>query len=108
MAKTLVIQTDSQATIILEQNLVASEVPDLKRELKRLIGEGVTSIQLDCGHLEIIDSTGIGCLVAAHNSLDKVDGKLTLINVSSDIYDLLCSMRLDRRVKITQVTATRE
>ncbi len=43
MTDTEVLQKDGQATIILGEKLVASEVPDLKSEMKRLIGAGVTS-----------------------------------------------------------------
>jgi anti-anti-sigma factor len=108
MTEIQVVHTGAQATINLGEKLTASEVPNLKNELKRLIGAGVTSMTLDCARLTMMDSTGIGCLVAAHNSLDKVDGKLFMIQVSADMYDLLCSMRLDRRVKITPMLAARE
>jgi anti-sigma B factor antagonist len=108
MTETQVKHTGAQATIILGKKLTASEVPNLKSEMKRLINEGVTLMSLDCTSLVTMDSTGIGCLVAAYNSLDKVDGKLLMTQVSSDIHDLLCSMRLDRRIKITPQLAARE
>lgn len=108
MTEIQVIHTGEQATINLGEKLTASEVPNLKGEMKSLIGAGVTSMTLDCTRLTMMDSTGIGCLVAAYNSLDKVDGKLFMIKVSTDMYDLLCSMRLDRRVKITPMLSTRE
>jgi anti-anti-sigma factor len=108
MTEIQVTHTGAQATIILGGKLTASEVPNLKSEMKRLIGAGATLMTLDCTRLLIMDSTGIGCLVAAHNSLDQVDGKLFMTQVSSDMYDLLCSMRLDRRVKITPILAARE
>jgi len=108
-----VVKTGNQATIILGEKLVASDVPDLKNELKGLITAGVKSISFDCTRLTQIDSTGIGCLVAAHNSLARVEGNLSMLQVSSDIHDLLCSMRLDRRIKITtrfagQIETTQE
>jgi anti-sigma B factor antagonist len=105
MTELQVKQTGTQATIILTEKLIASEVQNLKSALRRLIDAGVLSLTLDCTQLAIMDSTGIGCLVAAYNSLDKVDGKLYMVQVSSDMYDLLCSMRLDRRIKITPLLA---
>jgi anti-anti-sigma factor len=105
MAEIQVIHNDTQATLILGEKLTASEVPNLKSELKRLIGAGVVTMSFDCSQLNMMDSTGIGCLIAAHNSLDKVDGKLFMFQVSPDMYDLLCSMRLDRRIKITRRAA---
>jgi anti-anti-sigma factor len=106
MAEIQVIHTGTQATIILGEKLTASEVPYLKSEIKRLIGAGALLMSLNCTQLTMMDSTGIGCLVAAHNSLDKVDGRLSMNQVSTDIYDLLCSMRLDRRIKISRLIAT--
>jgi anti-anti-sigma factor len=113
MTEIQVVQTDTQATIILGEKLVASDVPDLKDELKNLIAKGVRSISFDCTRLTLMDSTGIGCLVAAHNSLARLGGSLSMLQVSADIHDLLCSMRLDRRIKITsrfsgQTGTTRE
>ena len=105
MAEIQVIQTGAQATIILGEKLVAADVPNLKSELKRLIAAGVTTISLDCSGLNLMDSTGIGCLVAAHNSLAKLNGSLTITQVSSDIHDLLSSMRLDRRIQISPQVA---
>jgi len=113
MTEIQVVQTGTQATIVLGEKLVASDVPDLKNELKNLIAAGVRTISFDCTRLTLMDSTGIGCLVATHNSLTKVGGNLSMLQVSSDIHDLLCSMRLDRRIKITprfagQIEAARE
>lgn len=103
-----VVHTGAQATIILGEKLILAQVPLLKSEMKRLIGEGVTSLCLDCSHLTHLDSTGIGCLVAAHNSLIKLNGSLSIVQLSSDIYDLLCSMRLDRHIKMVPLAAVQE
>jgi anti-anti-sigma factor len=108
MTETQVIQAGAQATIVLGEKLAASEVPNLKSEMKRLIEAGVTSMFLDCTKLVMMDSTGIGCLVAAHNSLTKLNGSLSMTQVSSDIHDLLSSMRLDRRIKISPQVAVQE
>jgi len=98
--------TEKQVTLILGEKLVATEVPILKSEMKRLVGERVTTLSLDCTRLTQMDSTGIGCLVAAYNSLTAVNGCLCMIQVSADIYGLLYSMRLDRRIKITPQAAS--
>ena len=108
MTELQVTQTGTQATIILGKKLTGSEVPNIKSEMKRLISTGVTLMTLDCNSLVMMDSTGIGCLVVAYNSLDKVDGKLFMIQVSPDIFSLLCSMRLDRRIKITPLQKAKD
>lgn len=108
MIEAQVIRTGTQATVILGDMLVASEVSALKREMKQLIGDGVTSLLLDCIQLVNMDSTGIGCVVAAHNSFTRVNGSFSLIHVSSDIYELLCSMRLNRHIKIAPLAVSQE
>ena len=105
MAEPVITQKGTQTTIKLGEKLVASNVPGLKNVIRRLIEIGNTHIEIDCSILETLDSTGIGLLIAAHNSLEKVDGRLTIVQASNDIYDLLCSMRLDRRIKISRSAA---
>lgn len=97
----------TQATITLGENLVASLVPDLKGAMKALLREGVTKLAIDLSQVSIVDSTGIGCLIAAHNSLTKINGGLTVFGTSSDIYELLCSMRLNRHFTINPLESTR-
>ena len=105
MAEPVITQNGTQTNIKLGEKLVASNVPGLKNVIRRLIEIGNTHIEIDCSILETLDSTGIGLLIAAHNSLEKVDGRLTIVQASTDIYDLLCSMRLDRRIKISRSAA---
>ncbi len=102
MADPVITQKGNHANIQLGDKLVAANVPNLKNVIRRLIEVGMIFIEVDCTHLESLDSTGIGLLIAAHNSLERIDGRLTIVQTSTDVYDLLCSMRLDRRVKITR------
>jgi anti-sigma B factor antagonist len=90
----------THATILLGERLVETNVPALRSQLKSLFAGGVTTLLLDCKKLYLLDSTGIGCLVAAHNALSKINGSVSMEAVTPDIYDLLCSLRLDRRIQI--------
>lgn len=103
-----VTQNGAQATILLGEKLVSGNIPEIKEEMKRLLTEGVTDLIVDCDRLVFMDSSGIGCLVAAYNSLSKVNGKLRIISVSDDIHDLLCSMRLERRIQINKQSDSSE
>lgn len=103
MSEMQVKRDKSQATITLEKDLVASLVPDLKSTMKNLLQEGVTHMDIDFSQVNIVDSTGIGCLIAAHNSLSKSGGGLTIFGVSGDIYELFSSMRLNRHFTIKPI-----
>jgi anti-sigma B factor antagonist len=48
----------------------------------------------------MVDSVGIGVIIATHNSLNKVGGKLKVTNITKDIYTLFTTMRLDRHFTV--------
>jgi anti-anti-sigma factor len=48
-----------------------------------------------------IDSTGIGLLVSAHNSLRRAGGELSVIHVSNDILDLFHAMRIHQHFSVS-------
>jgi anti-anti-sigma factor len=48
----------------------------------------------------MIDSTGLGVLIAARNSLDQTGGMLKLTNVSENIDNLLKMTGIDRYLNI--------
>jgi len=96
-------QDHTQGTITLDENLVASQVPELKTAMKGLLEQGVTHLEVDFTQVKIVDSSGIGCLIAAHNSLVKIGGGLTVFGVSADIFELFSSMRLNRHFTIKPI-----
>jgi|WetSurMetagenome_2_1015567.scaffolds.fasta_scaffold598176_1 anti-anti-sigma factor len=95
-----IVKESTTATIILRSDLVASSVPEIRGDLKQLLQEGVTRLVMDVSNVGIVDSVGIGCLVAAHNSLLKVGGSLSVVGPNEEIYELFRSMRLDRHFEI--------
>lgn len=101
MGENKVVRTNAEARITLNGNLVAATVPDLRTELKQLLSDGVTSLVIDLSNVTMVDSMGIGCLVAAHNSLKKNNGELAVTNASEDVFDLFTSMRLNHHFRVT-------
>ena len=69
--------------------------PMLDEELNAL-DETVTSLVFDCGELEYISSAGLREIVAAYK---KMNGDLTLKNVSEDIMNVIRMTGLDKRMK---------
>ncbi len=72
------------------------ELKKMKEELKQALDDGAVKMAIDMSKVKMMDSMGIGLLIAAHNSLDKVGGQLELLNVSADILKLPKNMRLDK------------
>jgi anti-anti-sigma factor len=48
----------------------------------------------------VVDSSGIGLLIATHNSLKTKGGSLRVANASPDILNLFKAMRLDRHFTV--------
>lgn len=84
-----------------EGDLTASSVPIIRVDLKNLIAEGVRDLVIDMINTRVIDSSGIGLLVATHNSLLRLNGKLTIKNVSQDLLELLKAFRLDKHFSVS-------
>ncbi len=82
------------------QDVVASMADNLKMDLKDLLDEGVNEITIDMRGVDLVDSIGIGLLIATHNSLADLDGALKLTNVSGDIANLFGKMRLDKHFQV--------
>ena len=87
-------------TIKPNNDIVASMAENFKGELLKFIEEGVKELTVDINDVGMIDSVGLGVLIATHNSLQKNDGVLNVINASENIYKLFKVMRLDRHFKV--------
>jgi anti-anti-sigma factor len=85
-----------QAVVTVDGDIVASAGDALQKSLLRLCKEGVTDLTIDLAAVTLIDSFGIGSLIATHNQLKKGGGKLRLKQVNADITKMLRIMRLDR------------
>ena len=83
-------------------DVIASQCASLQDELQQLINDGEKKIILDLQDTRMIDSSGIGLLIATRNSLSDSGGdEIELINTSDDIRGLFTAMRLDHHFTIT-------
>ena len=55
---------------------------------------------IDMTDVAMIDSIGLGVLIAAHNFLNKKGGKLSVNHVSDHIFSLFKTMRLDKHFDV--------
>jgi anti-anti-sigma factor len=83
------------------ENLVAAELPELRAKLRGILEEGVRDIVIDLAAVQMVDSSGIGLMMAAHNSLRKVGGQFALIHASEDLLALFQSMRMHQHFSVT-------
>lgn len=91
-----IVKKDGAATITPGIDIIASNCTALRHELIGLINEGEKKIIIDLKDTEMIDSSGIGLLISAKNSLeDAGGGEVELIHISDDIMQLFLIMRLE-------------
>ncbi len=92
--------TGNAAVVKPGRDIVSSMANEFKSELKGLVDQGVKELTMDLNGVEMIDSIGMGLLIAAHNSLVKAGGKLRVINPTQDILGLMRTMRLDKHFEV--------
>lgn len=96
----IVSRAGSTVTVTPGQDLVSSVVPGLKEEINALLAESPQELRLDLSGTAMMDSIGIGMVIAVHNSMKKKGGKLVIANVSENIAKLFKSMRLDQHLNL--------
>ena len=86
------------------KDVVASMAEEFKKNLLDLIKNGIKELVIDLSGVEVVDSVGLGVMIATHNTLSKSGGKLKVINASEDICRLFQTMRLDQHFEIQTAT----
>jgi anti-sigma B factor antagonist len=83
------------------ETIVAATVPELRSKMRSVVEEGVRDLVLDLSGVRMVDSSGIGLLISAYNSLRKVGGQLAVIHASADLLELFQSMRMHQHFNVS-------
>lgn len=81
-------------------DVVASMAETFKGELLSAVNASQGVVIIDLAGAQMVDSVGIGVIIAAHNTLNQAGRELKVINVTKDIFGLFTTMRLNRRFTI--------
>ncbi|WP_300668362.1 STAS domain-containing protein [Desulfoluna sp.] len=95
-----IIRNERRVTIRPGRDIVASMAGEFRSELNKEIAEELEELTIDLNGVEMVDSVGIGVIIATHNTLDQQGSQLKVINIAEDIYGLFTTMRLDRHFTI--------
>jgi anti-sigma B factor antagonist len=88
-------EVDGVAVLTLDGRIVlGEETVALREKVKGLLGEGKKKLVLDLKNVTLIDSSGLGALVAAHSSARAGGATLRLCNLGSRTNELLQMTRL--------------
>jgi anti-anti-sigma factor len=100
MAEYNVERNGKNCRVLLAGDLTAASVASVQAGLKAELAKGIEELVFDLRNTVMLDSSGIGLLIAAHNSLSRVQGRLRVTNASADVFRLLQSMRLVSRLNV--------
>jgi len=88
-------ESDGISVLALDGRIVlGEETVALREKVKGLLGEGKKKLVLDLKNVTMIDSSGLGALVAAHSSAKSGGAALRLCNLGSRTNELLQMTRL--------------
>ena len=91
-----VTNNEDHITIALDGDFTSELLNDFRSAVQQEIESGNTSFTINFKDTVIIDSMGIGCLVATYNTLKQSGGTIRLSNVPEHLKDVFQVMRLDR------------
>jgi anti-sigma B factor antagonist len=95
-----IVNQEDQTIIRPGTDIVASMAETFKGELLTAINASEGIVAIDLHGVEMVDSVGIGVVIASHNTLNQAGRQLKVINVNKDVYTLLSTMRLHRQFTI--------
>jgi anti-anti-sigma factor len=98
-------RTGMRAVVTFDGDLTSSTVLEVRPRLAELMAGGVVQLVFDFRHTILVDSSGIGMLISAHNRLSKTGGRVEVVEASVEVTSLFQAMRLDKRFSIGGKTA---
>jgi len=82
-------------------DVLASSMSGLRPAMRDLVRSGVREIVVDLAATSMIDSTGVGLLLAAFNSMQAAGGKFSIVHASDEILELLRTMRMHQHFSVS-------
>ncbi len=88
-------------TVKLNEDIVASNAEKIRKKFQSILeSEDIDEFIIDFADVKMIDSLGIGVIIATHNSMSTKEGVLSIINADDNIYKLFKTMRLDSHFSV--------
>ena len=99
-------EVDGVSVLALDGRIVlGEETSTLREKVKSLLGEGKKDIVLNLNNVTLIDSSGLGALVAAYSSAKSGGASLRLSNLGSRVDELLQITKLYTVFEVSETEA---
>src|ERR1700739_3877045 len=99
-------ETDGVAVLTLDGRIVLGEETNKLREsVKNLVSQGKKKVVLDMKNVTMIDSSGLGALVAAYSSAKSGGASVWLCNLGAHFNQLL---QITKLLTVFEVSKTQE
>ena len=83
-------------------DIVAASIPELRsQDARDRRARASRTWWSTWPNVHMVDSSGIGLLISAHNSLRKVGGRLAVIHASAEILELFQTMRMHQHFSVS-------
>jgi anti-sigma B factor antagonist len=80
---------DHKSIIALSGRLDFSARKTLRAVIDENLAQGCCDFVLDLQHVDFIDSSGLGALIACYSTVRKQGGGMTLVRLTKQTYDLM-------------------
>ncbi len=101
MSNATLTRTEDRVMVQPTGDVTAPAVPELREVLRGAVAGGVRELVVDLTNVKMVDSSGIGLLISAYNSLRKAGGKLAVIHASEEILELFQTMRMHQHFSVS-------
>ena len=99
-------EVDGVVVLALDGRIVlGEETSGLREKVKSLVGAGKKNIVLNLGNVTLIDSAGLGALVAVHSSVKSGGASLRLCNLGPRFNELMQVTKLYTVFKVSETEA---
>ena len=99
-------ETDGVTVLTLDGRIVLGEETNKVREsVKNLVSQGKKKIVLDMKNVTMIDSSGLGALVAAYSSAESAGASLRLSNLGAHFNEIL---QITKLLTVFDISKTEE
>jgi anti-sigma B factor antagonist len=91
------LNTEEDSTVLsINGELDALSVLDLRAVINKIGEDQPSRVLIDLSHLRLIDSSGVGAIVALFKKVKAYDGSMAVVGVQDQPLAILRLLRLDR------------